>query len=102
MRAIYKAPGKDPQIVETTRIFEILKQIVGGTVTEQKISDNAALLFDAEGERFERKPNFYLGAIAEVIYGPVLVVGVNGDEFDTLPDDEAEEISRIMRGGFEI
>ena len=55
-----------------------------------------------EGKLRGLEPNFYLGAIGDTIVGPVLVVGENGDEFADLPEDEAEEIERILRGGFEV
>ena len=102
MRAIYKYPGKDPQRVEIGNELGVLQQIVGGYIETVRISDNGILVMNEEGKLLGLEPNFYLGAIGDTIVGPVLVVGKNGDEFADLPEDEAEEISRIMRGGFEI
>lgn len=102
MRAIYKYPGKDPQRVEIGNELGVLQQIVGGYIETLRISDNGILVMNEEGKLLGLEPNFYLGAIGDTIVGPVLVVGKNGDEFADLPEDEAEEISRIMRGGFEI
>lgn len=102
MRAIYKAPGKDPQRVEIGNELGVLQQIVGGHIETVRISDNGILVMNEAGKLRGLEPNFYLGAIGDTIVGSVLVVGENGDEFADLPEDEAEEISRIMRGGFEI
>ena len=102
MRAIYKAPGKDPQTVEIENTLSVLQQIVGGYIETVRISDKGILIMNEEGKLLGLEPNFYLGAIGDTIGGPVLVVGEDGEDFVSLPDDEAAEISRIMRGGFEI
>lgn len=102
MRAIYKAPGKDPQRVNIGNELKVMQQLVGGRIETLRISDNGILVMNEEGKLLGLEENFYLGAIGYTIVGPVLVVGENGDEFADLPEDEAEEISRIMRGGFEI
>ena len=102
MRAIYKAPGKDPQRVNIGNELKVMQQLVGGYIETLRISDNGILVMNEEGKLLGLEPNFYLGAIGDTIVGPVLVVGENGDEFADLPEDEAEEIFRIMRGGFEI
>ncbi len=102
MRAIYKAPGKDPQTVEIGNELNVLQQIVGGYIETVRISDKGILIMNEEGKLLGLEPNFYLGAIGDTIVGPVLVVGEDGEDFASLPDDEAAEISRIMRGGFEI
>lgn len=102
MRAIYKAPGKDPQRVEIENELGVLQQIVGGYIETVRISDNGILVMNEEGKLRGLEPNFYLGAIGDTIVGPVLIVGENGDEFADLPADEADEIERILRGGFEV
>lgn len=102
MRAIYKAPGREPQRVEIGNELNVLQQIVGGYIETVRISDGAILIVNEEGKLKGLEPNFFFGAIGDVIVGPVLIVGENGDEFADLPEDEAEEISRILRGGFEV
>ena len=97
MRAIYKAPGKDPQTVEIENTLSVLQQIVGGYIETVRISDNGILIMNEEGKLLGLEPNFYLGAIGDTIVGPVLIVGENGDEFADLPADEADEIERILK-----
>lgn len=102
MRILYKQPGQDPRSIVIPNELKVMQQLVGGYIETLRISDNGILVMNEEGKLLGLEPNFYLGAIGDTIVGPVLVVGENGDEFADLPEDEAEEISRIMRGGFEI
>lgn len=82
--------------------LKVMQQLVGGHIETLRISDNGILVMNEYGKLLGLEPNFYLGAIGDTIVGPVLVVGEDGEDFASLPDDEAAEISRIMRGGFEI
>ena len=102
MRVLYKLPGQDPRSMVIPNELGIMQQLVGGNIETVRISDRAILVMNEEGKIFGLEPNFYLGAIGDTILGPVLVVGEDGEDFASLPDDEAEEIARIMRGGFEI
>ena len=102
MRAIYKAPGREPQRVEIENELGIFQQIVGGYIEPVTIDEGVVMLVDEEGKLKGREPNFFFGAIADLILGPVLIVGAQGDEFVSLPEDKANEIERILRGGFEI
>lgn len=102
MRILYKQPGQDPRSMVIPNELKVMQQLVGGHIETLRISDNGILVMNEEGKLLGLEPNFYLGAIGDTIVGPVLVVGKNGDEFADLPEDEADEISRIMRGGFEI
>ena len=102
MRILYKQPGHDPRSMVIPNELGVMQQLVGGYIETLRISDNGILVMNEEGELLGLEPNFYLGAIGDNIVGPVLVVGEDGEDFASLPDDEAAEISRIMRGGFEI
>lgn len=99
MRVLYKEPGQDPRSMVIPNELKVMQQLVGGHIETLRISDNGILVMNEEGKLLGLEPNFYLGAIGDTIVGPVLVVG---EDFVSLPDDEAAEISRIMRGGFEI
>ena len=47
-------------------------------------------------------PNFFVGAIGDVILGPVIIAGEDGDELTSLSEDNIAFISGILRGGFDI
>ena len=102
MKILYKLPGEDPRSLVIPNDLGVMQQLVGGYIETLRISDRAILVMNERGKIYELEPNFYLGAIGDTVVGPVLVVGEDGEEFASLPDDEAEEIARIMRGGFEI
>ena len=102
MRILYKQPGEDPRSMVIPNELGVMQQLVGGHIETLRISDNVILVMNEEGKLLGLESNFYLGAIGDTIVGPVLVVGEDGEDFASLPDDEAAEISRIMRGGFEI
>lgn len=102
MRILYKQPGQDPRSMVIPNELKVMQQLVGGHIETLRISDNGILVMNEEGKLLGLEENFYLGAIGDTIVGPVLVVGEDGEDFASLPDDEAAEISRIMRGGFEI
>lgn len=96
MRILYKQPGEDPRSMVIPNELKVMQQLVGGHIETLRISDNEILVMNEEGKLLG------LEAIVDTIVGPVLVVGEDGEDFASLPDDEAAEISRIMRGGFEI
>lgn len=102
MKILYKQPGEDPRSMVIPNELGVMQQLVGGHIETLRISDNGILVMNEYGKLLGLEPNFYLGAIGDTIVGPVLVVGEDGEDFASLPDDEAAEISRIMRGGFEI
>ena len=102
MRVLYKLPGQDPRSMVIPNELGVMQQLVGGHIETLRISDKGILVMNEEGKIRGLEPNFFLGAIGDTIVGPVLVVGEDGEDFASLPDDEAEEISRIMRGGFAI
>ena len=102
MRILYKQPGEDPRSMVIPNELKVMQQLVGGHIEMLRISDNGILVMNEEGKLLGLEPNFYLGSIGDTIVGPVIVVGEDGEDFASLPDDEAAEISRIMRGGFEI
>lgn len=102
MRILYKQPGENPRSMVIPNELGVMQQLVGGHIETLRISDNVILVMNEEGKLLGLEPNFFLGAIGDTIVGPVLVVGEDGEDFASLPDDEAAEISRIMRGVFEI
>ena len=102
MRVIFKEPGKEPRTMIIPNTLKMLQDLVGGYIETIRVSDRAILIMNEEGKLKGLEPNFFFGAIGDIIVGPVIIVGDGGEDFTDLPDDEAEEISRILRGGFEV
>ena len=82
--------------------LKMLQDLVGGYIEAHKIADNVVLICNEDGKRLGLEPNFFVGAFQDVIVGPVIIAGENGDVFESLSDEDANLIMRILRGGFEV
>ena len=102
MRVIFKEPGKEPRTMVVPNELKVLQDLVGGYIKTLKIADNVVMIFNEEGKLLDLAPNFFVGAIADVILGPVIIAGEDGDEFTSLSEDNIAFISGILRGGFDI
>lgn len=102
MRVIYKEPGNEPRTMVIPNELKVLQDLVGGHIETLKIADNVVMIFNEEGKLLDLAPNFFVGAIADVILGPVIITGEDGDEFTSLSEDNIAFISGILRGGFDI
>ena len=102
MRVIYKEPGKEPRTMVIPNELKVLQDLVGGYIETLKIADNVVMIFNEEGKLLDLAPNFFVCAIADVILGPVIIVGEDGDEFTSLSEDNIAFISGILRVGFDI
>lgn len=107
LKAVYKEPGKAAEIKEIPNDLHTLQELVGGYIEAITIpaGNDAAVLnakdiviiCDEEGKIKEGvKPNFYCFYAGDEIYGPVVVVGANGENFDSLTDYDAELVMRTM------
>lgn len=84
IKAIIKRP--DEEIGHMTNIsptLENLQKTVGGYIETVPITEGLALLCDEEGRLKNREPNIWIGH--ELIVGTVIILGVNGEEFDDIP-----------------
>ena len=102
MRVLYKTPGEAPRSIVIANDLHLMQQLVGGLIEPIKIADNVVLICNEEGKLLDLEPNFFIGALGDVIYGPAIVVGTKGDEFCSLADTDADLIGKILRGGFEV
>ena len=72
MRIIYKEPGKEPRTMIVPNTLKMLQDLVGGYIETLKIADNVVMIFNEEGKLLDLAPNFFFGAIGDVILGPVV------------------------------
>ena len=86
MRVIYKAPGKAPEIIEIENTLEALQEKVGGYIEVVTMAKNARIICNEEG-RLRGLP-YNITFLGERFVGPVLVVGVSGEDFCDLEDAE--------------
>ena len=102
MRVIYKEPGKEPRTMVIPNELKVLQDLVGGYIETLKIADNVVMIINEEGKLLDLAPNFFVGAIADVILGPVVICEEDGEDFALLSDHNVELIGGILRGGFEV
>lgn len=83
--AMVKRPGMGNtwEKVEVDNQLNALQQLVGGYLETITIRDDIVLLFDEEGVIKALEPNMYVRG--HWIRGPIVAVGVDGEEFDDCP-----------------
>lgn len=88
IKAVYVAPGKAPIFIEVENTLEALQQAVGGYIEAVTIPGDVCILCDEEGRLKGLQHTMKCNGIDFV--GPVLFVGIKGDEFCSIPDDYFE------------
>ena len=71
------------QQIEIQNELKALQKAVGGYIETVTISRDLCLICNEEGRIFDLKPQVVLG---QRFFGPVLIVGVKGDEFTDVPE----------------
>ena len=86
MKAIYKKPGELPEIIDIENSLEALQEAVGGYIETYTFCEDACVICDEEGRL---KGEMYNTSILGVSFvGPILIVGVEGEEFADLTEAE--------------
>lgn len=85
IKAIYKAPGKAPVLIEIENKLEALQRAIGGYLESVTITTDCCILCDEEG-RLKGLP-YNCKILNMELSGPILIVGVDGDELcDVMTD----------------
>lgn len=79
IKAIYKAPGKAPVFIEIENKLEALQRAIGGYLEPVTITTDCCILCDEEG-RLKGLP-YNCKILNTEFVGPLLIVGVDGEEF---------------------
>lgn len=93
MRVIYKAPSGKPEIRDIPNTLEELQESVGGYIESCTFATNAAVICNEEG-RLRGLP-YNCRFLGVDFVGPILIVGIDGDEFADL---DPETMGLLMRG----
>ncbi len=83
IRVLYKRPGKSLVEVEIPNELEWIQGAVEGYFEHVQISDDIAMLCNEEGKLHGMDENFPL--MGDLIVGPVLFVGVDGEDYTDCP-----------------
>lgn len=84
MLAVIKLPGEEPEMREIENTLKALQAIVEGPIETVRLSKSIVIVINEEGRIRGMTPNV-LGLV-----GPMVCVGVAGEEFRGLTEAEAE------------
>lgn len=96
MLVIRKDPGQPPELVVMENTLEALQQAVGGPIEAVTLAQNAVIICNEEGWLCGLPFNCRFCGIN--FAGTILVVGVDGDEFSGLSNEDARAIARWLGG----
>lgn len=85
IRVLYKRPGKNLVEVEIPNELEWIQGAVEGHFEHIQICTDFAMLCNEEGKLKGMEPNFYCKVLDDMIVGPVLFVGVDGENYADCP-----------------
>ena len=92
MRVLKKNPGEVWKVIEIENNLQVLQETVGGYIEAVTIAVDCCILVDEEG-RLKGLP--YNTTICKYdLVGPVLLVGVDGEDFT----DVSPDLELILRG----
>lgn len=100
MKAIIKKPNEQAEIIEIDNTLKSLQEAVGGYIETVTLAKDCCIICNEEG-RLQGLP-YNLNFCGITLVGTILFVGVSGDEFTCLSEQQAEFILRNLnkvRGG---
>lgn len=93
MKALYKQPGKNPEIIEIENELKPLQEAVGGYI-ETVTFGKYIVVCDEEGRLKDKPENCVIEGVHFV--GDILVLCSEASEFTDIKDDIAEELIRKL------
>ena len=97
MKVIIKQPGKEPEVAEIENTLPALQQVVGGYIETVTLAADCCIICNEEG-RLEGQP-YNLTFCGVSFVGPILVVGIDVDEFSSLDKQQIDFLLQCLKGG---
>ena len=102
IKVLVVEPMKAPYEKEIKHDLETLQKEVGGYIEAvYPFEDEVGIICNEEGKLIGLHPNRALydddGKICDVVAGTFLVVGLGGDDFTSLTDEQIEKFSEMYR-----
>lgn len=95
IRTVIKLPRHKPAVMLMDNSLESFQKFVGGYIETVTFSADCVVICNKEWRYLGMKKNIkFLGV---EFGGPVAFVGTSGEEFDSLTEDMAERIMRMVR-----
>lgn len=94
IRAIFIRPGEAPRIGTQRNRLKELRDRVGGPIETVTLTEHLVVICNEEG--FINGMRHCATICGIQFFGPILVVGVDGEEFTDVPE---EEFADLYQGG---
>lgn len=98
MKAIIKKPGEKPRVIEIENELSTLQEAVEGSIQAVPLVADACIICNGEGKLIGLPYNIRI--LNEVFVGNILFVGVAGEEFCSLTNEQISLIDeRVLKQG---
>ena len=94
IKCIINDPGEQPIVANIPNTLEALQKAVGGFIETVDRSDTLALLCNEEGLLMGLPYNHIIFEMP--IVGPIVAVGVDGEEFVSLTSNQIQSLRRLL------
>ena len=95
INAVIKLPGKNPQLRTIPNTLEALQGLVGGYIETLPVASDLVVIVNEEG-RLQGLP-YNMVFAGQSLVGPIVFVGVDGEEFDDVPELLRKQIMSLGR-----
>lgn len=92
---VIKDPGEQPIVANIPNTLEALQKAVGGHIEAVTIASDLALICNEEGLIMWLPYN--LTVCERTFAGPIVAVGVYGEEFVSLTPNQIRDVMRLLR-----
>ena len=97
MRVMSKEPGKGWKIAEIENTLEALQRGVGGKLEAVTLVSDACVLCNEEGRLLGMPYNTTICGVSFV--GPLLIVGIAGEDFAGLTEQQVDRLRTLLVSG---
>ncbi len=95
IRIFIKRPDVAVEAIEVPNTLEALQELVGGYIEVINLFPNIVVIVNKEGVLKDMPFNMYLAG--HWLRGPVLFVGVKGEDFTHAPFHNAKQVESFIR-----
>lgn len=95
IKAVVKLPGMKAEVTEIENDLWALHQLVGGVIQTVTWTDDVCILCNGEWRILELEKNMKFMGMQ--FGGPVIFVGVKGDEFASLSETDAKLVLSMIK-----
>lgn len=92
-----KEPGKGWKVAEIENTLEALQQGVGGKLEAVTLASDACILCNEEGRLLGMPYNITICGVSFV--GPLLIVGIAGEDFAGLTEQQVDRLRTLLVSG---